>query len=96
MVNITVNLLICKFRQQYGMHLFTEIGLGLYAAVTLLHLLVGGFGSTPPGFPAPGDAQHAAGQPVRQRARLRPGVGMEHRRERAGAAFLGRTTDGPI
>lgn len=96
MVNITVNLLIFKFRQQYGMHLFTEIGLGLYAAVTLLHLLVGGFGSTPPGFPAPGDAQHAAGQPVRQRARLRPGVGMEHRRERAGAAFLGRTTDGPI
>lgn len=46
MVNITVNLLIFKFRQQYGMRLFTEIGLALYAAVTLLHLLVGGFGST--------------------------------------------------
>jgi MFS family permease len=46
MVNISVNLLIFKFRQQYGMRLFTEIGLGLYAAVTLLHLLVGGFGST--------------------------------------------------
>ncbi|MGX4642579.1 MFS transporter [Massilia sp. SYSU DXS3249] len=46
MVNITVNLLVFKFRQQYGLRLFTEIGLGLYAAVTLLHLLVGGFGST--------------------------------------------------
>jgi MFS family permease len=44
MVNVTVNLLIFKFRQQYGLRLFTEIGLGLYAAVTLLHLLVGGFG----------------------------------------------------
>jgi MFS family permease len=44
MVNITVNLVIFKFRQQYGLRLFTEIGLGLYAAVTLLHLLVGGFG----------------------------------------------------
>ncbi|WP_202033843.1 MFS transporter [Massilia sp. Dwa41.01b] len=43
MVNITVNLLVFKFRQQYGMRIFTEIGLGLYAAVTLLHLLVGGF-----------------------------------------------------
>ena len=44
MVNVTANLLVFKFRQQYGLRLFTEIGLGLYAAVTLLHLLVGGFG----------------------------------------------------
>jgi len=43
MVNITVNLMVFKFRQQYGLRLFTEIGLGLYAAVTLLHLMVGGF-----------------------------------------------------
>ena len=43
MVNITVNLLVFKFRQQYGLRLFAEIGLGLYAAVTLLHLMVGGF-----------------------------------------------------
>jgi MFS family permease len=43
MVNITVNLLVFKFRQQYGLRLFAEIGLALYAAVTLLHLLVGGF-----------------------------------------------------
>jgi MFS family permease len=43
MVNITVNLLVFKFRQQYGLRLFAEIGLALYAAVTVLHLLVGGF-----------------------------------------------------
>ena len=43
MVNITVNMLVFKFRQQYGLRLFTEIGLGLYAAVTVLHLFVGGF-----------------------------------------------------
>lgn len=43
MVNITVNMLVFKFRQQYGLRLFAEIGLSLYAAVTLLHLLVGGF-----------------------------------------------------
>jgi MFS family permease len=43
MSNITSNLLVYKFRQQYGMRLFTEIGLGLYAVVALLHLLVSGF-----------------------------------------------------
>jgi MFS family permease len=43
MVNITVNLLVFKFRQQYGLRLFAEIGLALYAAVTCLHLMVGGF-----------------------------------------------------
>jgi MFS family permease len=46
MVNVTANLLVFKFRQQYGMRLFTEIGLGLYAFVTLLHLLVGTFETT--------------------------------------------------
>jgi len=44
MVNVTVNLMVFKFRQQYGLRLFAEIGLALYVAVTLLHLLVGGFG----------------------------------------------------
>jgi MFS family permease len=43
MVNITVNLLVFKFRQQFGLRLFAEIGLALYAAVTCLHLMVGGF-----------------------------------------------------
>jgi MFS family permease len=43
MANVTANLLVFKFRQQFGMRLFAEIGLGLYALVTLLHLLVSGF-----------------------------------------------------
>lgn len=46
MVNVTANLLVFKFRQQYGIRLFAEIGLGMYAALTVLHLFVGGFGST--------------------------------------------------
>ncbi|MFP5393405.1 MAG: MFS transporter [Gammaproteobacteria bacterium] len=44
MVNVTSNLLVFKFRQQYGLRVFAEIGLTLYALVTLLHLMVGGFG----------------------------------------------------
>ena len=43
MVSVTANLLVFKFRQQYGIRLFAELGLGLYAAVTLLHLFVEGF-----------------------------------------------------
>ncbi|WP_229422040.1 MFS transporter [Massilia aquatica] len=43
MVNVTSNLMVFKFRQQYGLRLFAEIGLSLYAFVTLLHLIVGGF-----------------------------------------------------
>jgi len=46
MVNVTANLLAFKFRQQYGIRLFAEIGLGLYAALALLHLYVGGFETT--------------------------------------------------
>ncbi len=46
MVNITANLLVFKFRQQYGIRLFAELGLSLYAAVTLLHLFVQGFEMT--------------------------------------------------
>ncbi|KRB89953.1 MFS transporter [Noviherbaspirillum sp. Root189] len=46
MVNVTANLLVYKFRQQYGMRMFTEIGLGLYAALTLLHLTVGNLETT--------------------------------------------------
>ena len=43
MVSVTANLLVYKFRQQYGIRLFAELGLGLYAALTLLHLFIGGF-----------------------------------------------------
>lgn len=39
--SMTANLLIYKFRQQYGMRLFTEISLGLYALLCLLHLVLG-------------------------------------------------------
>ena len=46
MVNVTVNLLAFKFRQQFGIRLFAEIGLGLYAALALLHLAVGSFETT--------------------------------------------------
>ncbi len=39
MVNVSANLLLVKFRQQYGLKRFAEIGLSIYAALTLLHLL---------------------------------------------------------
>lgn len=45
MVNVTANLLVFKVRQQYGIRLFAEIGLGVYAALTVLHLFAGGFES---------------------------------------------------
>ncbi|MBP8091404.1 MAG: hypothetical protein KAY08_01065 [Giesbergeria sp.] len=43
MVSVTANLLVFKFRQQYGIRLFAELGLALYAVVTLLHLFIQGF-----------------------------------------------------
>lgn len=46
MVNVTANLLVFKCRQQFGMRWFAEIGLGIYAVLTLLHLLVGSFATT--------------------------------------------------
>ncbi|MBN9404643.1 MAG: MFS transporter [Burkholderiales bacterium] len=39
--NMTANILIYKFRQQFGMRLFSEISLGIYATLCLLHLVVG-------------------------------------------------------
>ncbi len=41
MVNVSANLLVFKFRQEYGIRLFAEIGLGTYAALAVLHLFVG-------------------------------------------------------
>lgn len=43
MVNVTANLLVFKFRQQFGMRLFAELALGLYATLALLHLAVDGY-----------------------------------------------------
>jgi len=45
MANISMNLLLVKFRQQYGLRLFTELFLVLYAVVTVAHLFVHGLGS---------------------------------------------------
>ena len=45
MTNTSMNLLLIKFRQQYGLRPFTLIFLGLYAALTFAHLFVHGFGS---------------------------------------------------
>ncbi|MCH8686757.1 MFS transporter [Pedomonas mirosovicensis] len=40
MVTVSANLLVFKFRQQFGIRLFAEIGLTLYAILTLLHVVV--------------------------------------------------------
>lgn len=40
MGNISINLLLVKFRQQYGLRTFTEAFLVLYALVSFFHLLV--------------------------------------------------------
>ena len=40
MSNVSMNLLLVKFRQQYGLKLFTEAFLLLYALVTFAHLFV--------------------------------------------------------
>ncbi|MGO4221137.1 MFS transporter [Lysobacter sp. TAF61] len=45
MTNVSANLILIKFRQQYGLRLFTEISLVLYALVTFGHLFVHGLGS---------------------------------------------------
>jgi MFS family permease len=45
MTNVSMNLLLVKFRQQFGLRLFTECFLVLYALVTFAHLFVGDLGS---------------------------------------------------
>ncbi|MGB4468678.1 MAG: hypothetical protein WBI41_11620 [Azovibrio sp.] len=40
MFNMTANLLVFKFRQQFGLRLFAELGLGIYAALAVLHVFV--------------------------------------------------------
>ncbi|MBF7143850.1 MULTISPECIES: MFS transporter [Pseudomonas] len=45
MTNVTMNLLLVKFRQQFGLRAFTEVFLGLYVLVTLAHLFVNDLGS---------------------------------------------------
>lgn len=43
--NSCANLVIYKFRQQFGIRLFAEILMGLYVILALLHLLVNDFGT---------------------------------------------------
>src|SRR5450830_1407145 len=45
MANVSMNLLLVKFRQQFGLRLFTELFLVLYAVTTLAHLFVHGLAS---------------------------------------------------
>jgi MFS family permease len=45
MANVSMNLLLVKFRQQFGLRLFTELFLLLYAVATLAHLFVHGLAS---------------------------------------------------
>jgi len=45
MANASMNLLLVKFRQQFGLRLFTEFFLVLYALVTFAHLFVNDLGS---------------------------------------------------
>ncbi len=43
MANVSANLILFKARQQYGLRLFSEIGLVLFIAVLMLHLYVHSF-----------------------------------------------------
>ncbi|MBY0242320.1 MAG: MFS transporter [Burkholderiaceae bacterium] len=45
MANVSMNLLLVKFRQQYGLRLFTELFLLLYVIATVAHLFVHGLAS---------------------------------------------------
>jgi MFS family permease len=45
MTNVSMNLLLVKFRQEFGLRAFTEVFLGLYALVTFAHLFVNDWGS---------------------------------------------------
>ncbi len=45
MTNVSMNLLLVKFRQQFGLRAFTEFFLVLYALVTFAHLFVNDLGS---------------------------------------------------
>jgi MFS family permease len=45
MTNACMNLLLIKFRQQYGLRLFTEIVLTVFVATAIAHLFVDDFGS---------------------------------------------------
>ena len=45
MTNVSINLLLIKFRQQFGLRPFAMLFIGIYVAVTFAHLFVHGFAS---------------------------------------------------
>ncbi|MBJ6121477.1 MFS transporter [Sphingomonas mollis] len=45
MTNVSINLIMIKFRQQFGLRPFAMIFLGIYALLTFAHLFVHGFAS---------------------------------------------------
>ncbi|WP_297510832.1 MFS transporter [uncultured Caulobacter sp.] len=45
MTTVSMNLLLVKFRQQYGLRLFVQLGLGTYLAAVVAHLLINDFAS---------------------------------------------------
>lgn len=45
MTSISMNLLLVKFRQQYGLRLFVQLALGTYLAAVVAHLFVNDFAS---------------------------------------------------
>ena len=47
MVNVTSNLLLFKFRQQFGIRRFAELGIFAYVMVTLLHVVAGALHGLP-------------------------------------------------
>lgn len=44
MVNVSTNLLLIKVRQQYGLRHFAELGLAVYALLSIAHVFVEGLG----------------------------------------------------
>ena len=105
MTNICINLLLIKFRQQYGLRLFAAIFLSAYVVVTAAHLFVHGFasavavravsGMAAGGAEYAGALLHHAGLSGEMAAE---GAGGRHRRAAArradGAAVLARSARG--
>ena len=95
MTNVSINLLLVKFRQQYGLRAFTEGFLVLYVLVTFFHLFVNDLSSALMVRAAHGMvARHLL--PDTGLAREAPTEGADHRHYRfvagdtAGAAVLHR------
>lgn len=43
MTNVSSNILLFKFRQQFGLRLYVQLGMPLYVVATILHLFAGSF-----------------------------------------------------